>query len=479
MKKWRSSITTTIVLTVVFAVVLGVSIQNVVSSGLVYLGLARQQTFDSQNPRLLRQLPGRIAALVDVVQASPDEARPAILKAAQRPLLQVRLLDAPLPNLINQREPEIDLLRTRIQAMLSTPRPVVVAHPPNRPGQVSAGGEDHHDNRVLIEAALSDGHWLLFISGMQLPSPVDPVAARFAQTSLAAWLAAAILLGILVSILVARRLVKPLSTLAEVVERAGVTGTAMAMPASGPLEIQAIIEAFNRMQGRLSRFIEDRTRMIAAISHDLRTPLTRLQLRMESPDVLAERQRMLADLHAMGEMINSVISFAQEDTRREPRLLVDIATLVEGICDDAADAGQSVTFSGARGVAISCRPIALRRAISNLVDNAIKYGTNATVHLAQEPERVVITIDDDGPGIPPSQRDKVFEPFYRQERSRNPETGGVGLGLSVARSIIWEHSGDIRLANRREGGLHVRVDLPGPEQQIPTDTERAERGLQH
>ena len=138
MKKWRSSITTTIVLTVVIAVVLGVSLQHVVSSGLVYLGLARQQTFDSQNPRLVRQLPGRIAALVDVVQASPDEARPAILKAAQRPLLQVRLLDAPLPNLINQREPEMDLLRTRIQAMLSTPRPVVVAHPPNRPGQVSA-----------------------------------------------------------------------------------------------------------------------------------------------------------------------------------------------------------------------------------------------------------------------------------------------------------------------------------------------------
>jgi hypothetical protein len=147
-----------------------------------------------------------------VVQASPDEARPAILKAAQRPLLQVRLLDAPRPNLLNQREPEMDLLRRRIQAMLSTPRPVVVTHPPNRPGQVSAGGEDHHDNRVLIEAALSDGRWLLFISRMQLPSPVDPVAARFAQTSLAAWLAAAILLGILVSILVARRLVAPLST---------------------------------------------------------------------------------------------------------------------------------------------------------------------------------------------------------------------------------------------------------------------------
>ena len=130
-------------------------------------------------------------------------------------------------------------------------------------------------------------------------------------------------------------------------------------------------------------------------------------------------------------------------------------------------------------MAISCRPIALRRAISNLVDNAIKYGTNATVHLAQEPERVVITIDDDGPGIPPSQRDKVFEPFYRQERSRNPETGGVGLGLSVARSIIWEHNGDIRLANRREGGLHIRVDLPCPEQRVDGVTEHTQPGEQH
>ena len=476
MRRWCSGITLTIVLTGVAAVVLGVSLQHVVSSGLVYLGLARQQTLQSQNPQLLRQLPGRIAALIDVVQASPDEARPVILRAAQQGLLQVRLLDGPIPNLVNQQEPEINLLRHSIQAMLSTPRPIVVAHPPNRPGQVSAGGEDHHDNRVLIEAPLSDGHWLLFLSLMQLPSPVDPVAARFAQTSFAAWLAAANLPGILVSLLAARRLVKPLLKLAEAVERAGVTGMAIAMPTGGPREVQAIIEAFNRMQGRLSRFIEDRTRMIAAISHDLRTPLTRLQLRMEAPDVLAERPRMLADLHAMGEMIDSVIAFAQEDTRREPRVLVDVAILVEGICDDAADAGQSVTFSGARGVAISCRPIALRRAISNLVDNALKYGTNATVHLAQEPERVVITIDDDGPGIPPSQRDKVFEPFYRQERSRNPETGGVGLGLSVARSIIWEHSGDIRLANRREGGLHVRVDLPCPEQRLDADAEHTEPG---
>ena len=472
--RWLSGITTTIVMIVVVAVVLGVSLNQVVFSGLIYFGLARQQTFEGQNPRLLRQLPGRIATLIDVVEASPEEARPAILRAAQRGRLHVRLLDGPLPNLVNEREPEIDLLRRRIQATLSPPRPVVVGHPPNRPGRALSGGDDHVDNRVvLIEAALSDGRWLLFVSRMQLPSPIDPVAARFVQIKTATWLGASLLLGILLAILLARRVVRPLLALANAVEHAGASSAVMVMPAHGPREIKAIIGAINRMQSRLGRFIEDRTRMITAISHDLGTPLARLQLRLETTDVLAERQRMLADVTTMRAMIDSVISFAREDTKREPRVLVDLSALVEGICDAAADAGQAVTFSGARGVAISCHPIALRRAISNLIDNAVKYGTNAFVHLAREPERVVITIEDDGPGIPPSQRSKVFEPFYR-ETSRNPGTGGVGLGLSVARSIIWAHGGDIRLANRREGGLHVRVDLPIAEQQVDADTEHTE-----
>jgi signal transduction histidine kinase len=217
------------------------------------------------------------------------------------------------------------------------------------------------------------------------------------------------------------------------------------------------------MQERLRRFNEDRTRMIAAMSHDLRTPLTRLQLRLEMVEDRHEQQKMLAELDTMGEMIESVLSFARDDTKHEPRSLVDLSALVEGICEDASDAGEPVTFSGPRGVTISCRPTVMRRAISNLVDNAVKYGASAAVSLLPDAERVVITIEDEGPGIPRSQREKVFEPFYRIENSRNPDTGGVGLGLSVARSIIWEHGGDIILANRKGGGLSVRLELPtGP-----------------
>ena len=226
---------------------------------------------------------------------------------------------------------------------------------------------------------------------------------------------------------------------------------------------QMAMRAFNRMQERLRRFNDDRTRMIAAMSHDLRTPLTRLRLRAELVEDHDQQQKMLADLDMMGRMIESVLSFAPDDTEHESRSLVDLSALVEGICQDADDAGGPVTFSGPRGVTISCRPTAMRRAISNLVGNAVKYGRSSTVSLIPEADRAVVTVEDEGPGIPRSEREKVFEPFYRIESSRDPDTGGVGLGLSVARSIIWEHGGDIVLSNRKGGGLSVRLELPtGP-----------------
>ena len=203
--------------------------------------------------------------------------------------------------------------------------------------------------------------------------------------------------------------------------------------------------------------------MIAAMSHDLRTPLTRLRFRAELVEDPDRQKKMLDDLDRMRDMIESVLAFARDDTKHKPRSLLDLSALIEGICQDASDAGEPVTFSGPRGVTISGRPTALRRAVSNLVDNAVKYGRSAAVSLIPETERVVITVEDEGPGIPRSEREKVFDPFYRVEYSRNPETGGVGLGLSVTRSIVWEHGGDITLATRKGGGLSVRMELPaGP-----------------
>jgi signal transduction histidine kinase len=219
--------------------------------------------------------------------------------------------------------------------------------------------------------------------------------------------------------------------------------------------------AFNRMQERLRRFNDDRTRMIAAMSHDLRTPLTRLRLRSELVDSPVHQNKMQAEIDFMSQLIDSILTFARDDTKREPRTMVDLSALVETICEGASDAGDPVTFSGPRDVTISCRPAALRRAISNLVENAVKYGKKAAVTLTCAPGRAVITVEDEGPGIPRSERERVFEPFYRLETSRNLDTGGVGLGLSVTRSIIWEQGGEISLGDRKGGGLSVRVELPG------------------
>jgi signal transduction histidine kinase len=214
------------------------------------------------------------------------------------------------------------------------------------------------------------------------------------------------------------------------------------------------------MRERLRRFNEDRTRMMAAMSHDLRTPLTRLRMRVEMAQGLEDQQKMLDELDMMNGMVESILSFTRDDSKQEARSLVDLSALVEGICEDAVDAGEKVTLSGPRDVTISCRPTAMRRAISNLVDNAIKYGGTVAVTLAPEVDRVVILVEDEGPGIPRSEREKVFEPFYRIGSARDPDTGGVGLGLCVTRSIIWEHGGDISLGARKGGGLSVRIGLP-------------------
>jgi signal transduction histidine kinase len=470
MRRWRDSVTTMIALTVVVAMVLGVSLQHLVSSGLLFLGLAPQQTVRKENTRLFRQLPSRVAFLIEVISATPDPERPAVILAAQRPEVGVRLLDAPFPNLVNRGDPGADLIRRRIEAALTVPLTAIVADR-YRPMYQQAATDSGFRDGELIEAALSDGHWVLFTSSLQPPPAIDPVAAKFSRTNFYTWLSLSMILAVLLSTLAARRLVMPLSELATAVEQLGGSGDILPIPARGPREVQKTIQAFNRMQERLRRFNEDRTRMIAAMSHDLRTPLTRLQLRLEIVEDRENRRKMLGDLTTMSEMIESVLSFARDDTKHEPRSLVDLSALVEGVCDEAADAGAPATYSGPRDVAIWCRPTMVRRAITNIVDNAAKYGGSAAVGLIPGAEHVVITVEDEGPGIPRSEREKVFDPFYRLEGSRNPGTGGVGLGLSVARSIIWEHGGDITLANRRGGGLTVRLELPTGSGVISSDPD--------
>jgi signal transduction histidine kinase len=224
--------------------------------------------------------------------------------------------------------------------------------------------------------------------------------------------------------------------------------------------VRATVEAFNAMQARLARFVGDRTRMIAAIGHDLRTPITSLRLRaefVEDEELRADIVRMLDEMQAM---VDATLAFARDDAAGEETRTVDLAALVEGIVDDQTALGRAVSYEGPERLPWRCRPVSLKRAISNLVENAIRYAGSAHVVLRQAAGEVLVEVEDKGAGVPEEALESLFEPFVRLEGSRSRQTGGVGLGLSIARSIARAHGGELTLANRAEGGLRATLSLP-------------------
>ncbi|HLY54662.1 MAG TPA: ATP-binding protein [Stellaceae bacterium] len=262
------------------------------------------------------------------------------------------------------------------------------------------------------------------------------------------------------SLVFARSFSRRLAEFASASEALGRSSEGAPLPETGPREIGLATRAFNQMQGRLQRFIRDRTQMLAAMSHDLRTPLTRLRLRAEFIDDPEHRRKMLIDIAEMEAMINETLAFARDDVARERRGREPIDRLIDELARQMRDSGRDVTYDGTESAVVELSPIAMRRALGNLIDNAVKYGGHAHVSLAVDTDHVTVTIDDDGPGIPEELHELVFQPFQRLDDSRNRDTGGVGLGLSVTRTIVRGHGGDIALENRCEGGLRVTVTLP-------------------
>jgi signal transduction histidine kinase len=252
----------------------------------------------------------------------------------------------------------------------------------------------------------------------------------------------------------------PLSVFASAAERLGVDVNAEPLPEAGPSEVRRATNAFNTMQTRIKRFIQDRTQMLAAISHDLRTPITRLRLRAEFVGDEQQRLKMLCDLDEMEAMIGATLTFARDDFANEAVESVDVAAIIAALCCDQNAAGLLVSYAGPDSFGYIARPLALKRAVYNFVDNAIKYGKVAHVSLFPAHNELTIFIDDDGPGIPESERERVFAPFIRLETSRSRETGGAGLGLTIARNAIRSMGGDVELMNRLEGGLRVKATLP-------------------
>jgi len=279
------------------------------------------------------------------------------------------------------------------------------------------------------------------------------------QERVALWFALSALAMSPITLIFARRLSQPIRVFAEAAERLGRDPRSPPLELKGPAEIGVAAQAFNEMQQRLSRYVEDRTAMMGAIAHDLRTPLTRLRFRIESlPE--DQRAKYASDLDQMEEMITATLTFVRDATKPAERTPLELSSLVESLCDEMAETGAMAEAEPSEKVVLEGDPMALRRLIANLLENAVKFGGQARARVFQADGHAVVEIDDDGPGIPEKDAEKVFEPFYRREPSRSRQTGGIGLGLAVVRSIARGHGGDVTLANRTGGGLTARVELP-------------------
>jgi len=232
------------------------------------------------------------------------------------------------------------------------------------------------------------------------------------------------------------------------------------LPETGPAEVRDASRAFNRMQTLIRRHVDERTGLLAAITHDLQTPLTRMRLRLENAPADPLRDKLLGDLEQMKLMVREGLDLARSLDAAAPSQLLDLDSLVNSTCADQAEGGDEVGCSGESGATVLARPLDLRRCLSNLIGNAVKYGGSAEVAIAREGQEAVIRVRDHGPGIPDDQLERVLDPFVRLETSRSRETGGTGLGLAIARNIARSHGGSLALRNLPEGGLEAELRLP-------------------
>lgn len=258
------------------------------------------------------------------------------------------------------------------------------------------------------------------------------------------------------------RVTGPLSRLSQHAEEVGRNLDSPQLPESGPLEVRSVARAFNQMHKQLKRLVDGRTEMLGAISHDLRTPIGRMKLRTELLPDSPERTKLMRTIEEMENMTNAVLAFIRGAAPHEAQRDIDLSSFLDSICSDLADANLPVIFfDDQQTIRYSCRPAALRRAVENLIDNAVKYGGSAEVRLHRDNGQLTIEVADRGPGLDMQQIEKVTAPFYRAENSRNRETGGHGLGLSIAASIANAHGGELVIRNRDSGGLIVSLILPG------------------
>lgn len=379
----------------------------------------------------------------------------------------VEVLDRLAPS---EREAWIDTLgRRRLRFMLAPPpsdatplrsstplaEALTQALPGYKPALFTRRQDDHPHLRLLLSLHLSDGTPLT----VRLPAP-PPEAFQFSRERALAALIAFVVGVSLIAWFAVRTATRPIRRMAEAAIAIGENPDRPPLDQHGPPEVRMAARALNQMQQRVREHVAERTRILAAISHDLQTPITRLRLRAELVDDEKLRDRIQSDLDAMQALVREGLDYARSLDGREPSQATDIDDLLAAVAGDAADMGWPVDIDGSAGTPCPCQPQALRRALWNLIGNGVKFGERVEINVRERGSDVLITIRDHGPGLPEAELEKVFEPFYRTESSRNRDTGGTGLGLAIARNLLHRQGGEVRLANAVGGGLIAEVRLP-------------------
>ena len=418
------------------------------AAGTIMLTHSRQQ--EMYDRVRTQHLATEINQLVEILEKAAPPERAEILQSfhsmgirarpASGAVLPITVRDDILEDALQQRSPDTKIIAE--QPSHATCGDMELRRPRRMPGPLFC---------QRVQLILPDE------SMFELTVPMPPMREQPPPPT--AFLLFALCIGML-AWLVARIATRPLRQLADAADNLDITHISEPLPENGSSEVRAATRAFNRMQKRIYEDVRERTGMLAAITHDLQTPLTRLRLRLEKLPDEALRNKLVGDMQAMQQMLQEGLELARSLDTHEAKQLLDLDSLLDSLCSDAVEAGQPVEYRERTAVRLKAHPLALRRALSNLLDNAVKYGQRAEVSLTQVGQQCHIRIRDFGPGIPPELLETVFAPFYRIEHSRSRETGGTGLGLAIARNIVQRHNGELTLTNHPEGGLLVDVLLP-------------------
>ncbi len=394
--------------------------------------------------RLAENAMARVEAAILILHRLPKDQHETVRRALSTDGIWLALRDTPPPDYDETRKlrgPHVDRVALRLR------RAGVPA--------VSAGVGGPRAGPMPVHVRLTDGTYVVARRQRQ-EFGFEPAIRLVILVVIGA-------IGIIaLAIVAASRTIKPLYQFADAAERFGTDVNADPMPEDGTAEIAKAAHAFNQMQARIQRYVNERIEMLAAISHDLKTPITRMKLRAEFIDDDYQRARALADLDEMHAMIASLIAFAKGETK-EAATEVNLSELAQSVSEAAIDAGAISTCEVPGRVVSRCQPLAIRRALANLVQNAVRYGDRADINIVIDTATtpmIEIRVGDRGPGIPEDLREEVFQPFRRLEASRSRDTGGSGLGLAIARQSARAHGGDIVFEDREGGGTVAVLSLP-------------------